>query len=118
MTAGTKGYTHLEMEAALCVWECLNDYDICTKHNPDFFEGVAYDWEVIPMILDYARDPFGTPVIYKDHLPSPEQTALLVAQRHLYDEFVSFCTHEADKQWGYRELVTDDGGERMRQSFE
>jgi hypothetical protein len=157
MTAGTKEYTHLEMEAALCVWECINDwtlpdmrtkradwielregvgsvemrhqsivlgkwclqvYEICTKHDPDFFDGVAYDWEVIPMILDYARDPFGSPAIYAEHLPSPEQTALLVAYRHLYNEFVSDCTHESKRRWEYKELVTDDGGERMQQAFE
>jgi hypothetical protein len=152
-----KDYTHLEMEAGLCVWECLIEwtlhpeisqhnkdwvelregigsvelrhqsivlgkwclkiYDICTKHDRDFFAGVAYDWEVIPMILDYARDSEGFPVIYDHALPSPEKTASLVAMRHAYDEYLNELRSEAQKQWGYRELVDDHADRCFDQAF-
>lgn len=153
-----KQYSHLEMEAGLCVWECLIEwtlhdeisknhqdwvelrgavgsvelrhqsivigkwclkvYDICTKHDPEFFAGVAYDWEVIPMILGYARNREGEPVIYEHDLPAAEKVALFVTQEHLFNEFVTSCKHEARTQWSYTELVTDDDGVRMRQAFE
>lgn len=142
-----KDYTHLEMEAALCVWECLCDwtlgelaehhkdwvelregvgsvelrhqsivlgkwcllvYNICTKRDRDFFAGVAYDWEVIPLILSYARNRDGEPVIYEHALPEPELVAPFVAYDHLLTEFVSQCKHEAEKQWAYGALVVDD----------
>jgi hypothetical protein len=144
-----KEYTHLEMEAALCVWErlieitlsdhingpgqpawtalregigsvemrhqsivlgkwCLKIYDLCTAHNRDFFEGISYDWEVIPMMLDYAEDAEGRPAIYEQFLPAPEKVALLVMHRHLRNEFVRSCRHEAQKQWAYGDLVEDN----------
>jgi hypothetical protein len=143
------GFNYLDMEAALCVWECLNEwtlgdsingpgqpawielregigaaemrhqsialgkwcleiFDICTKRDRDFFDGVSYDWEVIPLILRYAEDAEGRPVIYAEHLPSAEQTALLVAHQHLRNEFVRSCRHEAQKQWAYGDLVEDN----------
>jgi hypothetical protein len=161
-------FTYLEVEAALCVWECLNDwtllahgdvhaaaindeddniktdwialrenvgsaemrhqsiplgqwclkvYDICTKHDPDFFDGVAYDWEVIPLILEFAEDGDGKPTMEEGELPPAEQTALLVAHRHLRGEYLADCGREANKQWGYSELVTDHH-ERVDQAFE
>jgi hypothetical protein len=150
-------YSHLEMEAALCVWECINDwtllpdvsttsrpdwielregvgsvemrhqsialgkwclkiYDICTKHDEDFFDLLSYDWEVIPMMLDYACDDEGKQVIYEDAFPASEKVALLVAHRVLFDHFKRDCRHESDRQWGYRELV-EDHPERVVQAF-
>jgi hypothetical protein len=151
-------YTHLAMEAALCVWECLNEwtilpdvstqsrpewielregigsvemrhqsialgkwclaiYEICTKHDRDFFDGLSYDWEVIPMILDYAYNANGKPLIYETDFPAPEKVALLVARRHLFAEFRRDCVCEASRQWGYSEFP-DDHPERVAQSFE
>jgi hypothetical protein len=163
-----KLYSHLEMEAALCVWECLNDwtllahgdvhaaainddddniktdwialregvgsvemrhqsivlgqwclkiYDICTKHDPDFFDGLAYDWEVIPMMLNFARDAAGKPVIYAEGLPPVDRIAPLVAYEVLFDEFTRQCGGEANRQWAYRELVLDHA-DRVAQAFE
>ena len=34
---------------------CLKVYDIATAHDADFFDGVAYDWEAIPMIMGHAE---------------------------------------------------------------
>lgn len=157
MSRGGKKYTHLEMEAALCVWECINDWTLpsmpqrredwaalrdsvgavemrhqsiaigrwclkiwndLTAHNPDFFEGLSYDWQVIPMMVGRCVDSDGQPVIYEDAFPNPLHVAQLVAQEVLFDEFVSQCKDEAGKQWSYEGLVADDDGERMRQSFE
>jgi len=142
------GFTFLEMEAALCVWECISEwtlsdcingpgrpewielredvgsaelrhqsitlgkwcvkvYDICTKHDKDFFDGVSYDWEVIPLIMDFAADDDGRPVINEKALPPPEKVALLVARRHLLREYLTSCRHEAQKQWAYGDLVED-----------
>lgn len=141
-----KQYSHLEMEAALCVWECLIEwtlgdaaehhsdwvelregigsvelrhqsmalgkwclkiYDICTAHYPDFFEGSAYDWEVIPMILAYACDSDGYHVIYEHALPDPNKVASLVAYEHLLDDYKVGCQLESSKQWGYPEFYLD-----------
>jgi hypothetical protein len=151
-----KQYTHLEMEAGLCVWECLCEwtlhetisqhhkdwvelregigsvelrhqsivlgqwclkiYNICTRHNRSFFDGSAYDWEVIPMILGYARNDEGEPVIYDHALPDPNKIAPLVAYRHAFDDYLVGCQLESSKQWGYREFP-EDHPERVEQAF-
>lgn len=145
-----KEYTHLEMEAALCVWEWINDvtlddtpqnlpewvefrggvgsvelrhqsivlgkwclkiYDLLTASNPDFFEALAYDWEVIPMMMKHANTPSGEPAIYKESLPDPRAIAQLVARQVLFQRFVWDCEREAENQWKYRDLVSDHDGE-------
>jgi hypothetical protein len=150
-----KQYTHLEMEAGLCVWECLCEwtlgdlaehrkdwvalregvgsvelrhqsivlgkwclkvYDLCTKHDREFFAPLAYDWEVIPMILDYARDSDGEPVIYEHALPKPTAAASWVAYENLFEDFERDCRNEADKQWGYREFP-EDHPDRVERAF-
>lgn len=152
-----KQYTHLEMEAALCVWECINDWtlpdhiskmgrpewinlrngvgsvemrhqsivlgkwclqiwDILTEHDKNFFDYSSYDWEVVPMMLDYAEDADGNPVIYEAHFPSPDRVAQLIAHRHLFDWFRRDCCDQASKQWSYRGLP-DDHPERTYQAF-
>jgi hypothetical protein len=146
MAKARKQYTHLEVEAALCVWEWINDvtlddtpqnrkewvelregvgsvelrhqsivlgkwclkiYDILIECDEEFFHSMAYDWEVIPMMLGYANDPGGMPVIYKEHLPNPHAIAQLVAHDVIFKRFVWDCEQEADKQWKYRDLVSD-----------
>lgn len=140
-------YNHLEVEAALCVWECINEwtlggaiapqpdwkelrdgvgsvelrhqsialgkwclavYDDLTAHNPEFFAGVAYDWEVIPLILSHARDGDGAPVIYPHNFPPVQATAQIVAHAFCYDEFVSRCRSEATQQWSHADLIEAD----------
>lgn len=148
-------FGYLQMEAALIVWETLNDwtlsdsalsrpewielregvgsmemrhqsialgkwclaiYDILTKHDRDFFDGVAYDFEVIPMMLNHAeRD--GVPVIYEDGLPDPANVALLIAHERLRNDFIWQCRCEANRQWSYDRLV-EDHPERVDQAFE
>ena len=93
------------------------DLEICTKHDEDFFDGLAYDWEVIPMMLDCACDSEGKPVIYEDAMPAPERVALLVAHQVLFDEFRGDCRREAQTQWGYGELSDDGGDDRVLQAF-
>jgi hypothetical protein len=150
-----KVYTHPEMEAALCVWECLNDwtladyidgpgrpewielrqgigsvemrhqaiavgkwcleiFDICVERDRDFFDGLSYDWEVIPMMLDYACDGDGRPTIYQRHLPAPEKVALIVTHRVLREAFVRDCRREANRQWAYGDLVDDNAPDTDR----
>ncbi|SDK43496.1 hypothetical protein [Bradyrhizobium ottawaense] len=173
------GFTNLEMEAALCVWECLNEwtlgteeqveamrvnceehshealrlewiemreatgsgemrsqsillgkwcleiYDILTKRNEDFFGYWSYDWEVIPAMLKHAVCKDGKASMYRGdyiyaggELIDPHSAAQLVAQEFIQRGFDDECRREADKQWAYADLVTDDAGERMRQAFE
>lgn len=151
-----KKFGYLEMEAALCVWECINDWtlrdkpddrqdwielreavgsgemrhqsialgqwclkiwDILTAHDKLFFDGLAYDWEVIPMMLNYARDDNGKPVIHEAELPPVERIALFVAREHLSSEYASQCTQEAQKRWAYGDLIRDHW-ERADQAFE
>jgi len=149
-------FSYLEVEAALCVWEWINDktlgvggattradwealrkntgsaelrhwsielgqwalsvYDICTKHDRDFFDGISYDWEVIPMILDYVPVD-GAQTIGGIELPAPHAVASLVARRHLFNEFQNDCRMQASRQWCYSDLVTDHE-ERTAQAFE
>lgn len=145
-------FSYLEVEAALCVWETINDwtlgdkpradwealrkhtgsvelrhwsielgqwalqvYDICTKHDRDFFDGIAYDWEVIPMILDFVNVD-GAQTTGGIELPAPHAVASMVARRHLSDEFIRDCKMEASRQWAYADLVTDHE-ERTEQAF-
>ncbi len=100
---------------ALGKW-CLAIYDILTKHDRDFFEATAYDFEVIPMMMNHAEKD-GAPVIYEDGLPDPAKVALLVAHEHLRAEYHRDCRHEAHRQWGYADLVHDHP-ERVDQAFE
>ena len=145
-------FTHLEMEAALCVWECINEwtlntgradwielrdgvgsvemrhqsivlgqwvlkvYDICTVDDPDFFDAMPYDWEVVPMILDLARDGDGAPVIYEPALPDPCVTASKVKQIMAESEWRSSARQAAAKQWGYGNLI-DDHPERTAAAY-
>lgn len=153
-----KKFDYLEVEAALCVWEWINDvtlglgghntspewiklreeigsgelrhqsialgqwclavYDICVKHDPEFFDGIAYDWEVIPMIMAHARDDDGTPVIHPEggRLQPPQHVAMFVAREHLFDEFERSCIHEAHRQWAYGDLPLDHE-ERTESAF-
>lgn len=106
-------YSTLEMEAALCVWEWINDvtlgtenqrneawsklreetgsielrhssmalgkwclsvYDICTEGDPDIFDGLSYDWEVIPAIMRYACNDAG-PILLTQCLPDAYDVA-------------------------------------------
>ena len=113
-------FTFLEMEAALCVWEWINDvtvsgheklllqdwitfrenigspsmrhasmelgrwclkiYDICTQDDPDIFDAHAYDFDVIPAMMRYARDHNGAPCIDPEALPDPQLIAPKVLQ--------------------------------------
>ncbi|WP_210330827.1 hypothetical protein [Mesorhizobium sp. NBSH29] len=119
---GKGSYTHLEMEAALCVWECINDwtvnapdgkgdqrwhelregvgsvqmrhasiplgqwclevYDICTSADKNFFDTIAYDWEVIPLILSHCVDSDGCPFIEPASFPDPDKAAGAVMAAH------------------------------------
>lgn len=127
-------YTHLQVEAALCVWEYLNDvtlldlsredpqwvelresvgsvelrhasieigiwalkvYDACTERDPSFFDGLAYDWEIIPAIVDRCRDADGDPVI-RD-FPPVEATAMHVARWALFEDYESHVRHAFNK---------------------
>lgn len=152
MAKAKKQYTHLEMEAALCVWEqicdwtllaqatrpewvalrenvgsaemrhqsieigkwCLEIYDILTKHDAEFFEAMAYDFEVIPMMLDYAENSDGEPVIYGPQLPDPHRVAQLVAHRTLLEQYLSDCRHEAQQQWKFGDLVRENPEDFIR----
>ncbi len=100
---------------ALGRW-CLKIYDTLVKHNEHFFGGVAYDWEVIPMCLDYAEDEKGLPVIYEDGLPDHGKIAQVIAHRHLFNEYRRSCVQEAQRQWGYADLIKDDE-DRTYQAF-
>lgn len=138
-------FTYLEMEAALCVWECINDwtvnadkqdegwtalrqsvgsvemrhasiplgvwclavFDLCTKDDRDFFDGIAYDWEVIPMILDHCRDAEGAPVIEQAHFPATQIVAPKVMARHRQNEWMREARGQAEVQWAYADLITD-----------
>jgi hypothetical protein len=179
--AATKGFTSLDVEAALCIWECLNEwtldsdeemvklqeaakdnphshaairlewiavrgvtgsaemrsqcmvlakwalevYGLLTKDDEDFFSWWSYDWEVIPLIMKYAVSKDGKASMYRGDyiytggsLIDAHTAAQFVAQEILWWRFQSDCKSQARKQWAYEELVTDDGGDRMRQSFE
>ncbi len=155
MPSGEDTYSHLELEAALCVWECLNDwtildekrlrpdwnelregvgsvelrhqsialgkwclsvYDIVTATNRDFFDGYAYDWEVIPLILDFARDAEGFPVIYSHAFPDASITAQHVIREHCFEVWRGDCRSEAARQWGYADL-TSDYADRLEAAF-
>lgn len=147
-------YTHLEVEAALCVWEYLNDvtlldpsrqdpqwvalresvgsvelrhasieigiwalkvYDLCTERDPSFFDGLAYDWEVVPAIVDRCRDEDGLPLIHS--LPSVEATAMHVARWALFEDYVSHVRVAVGKtEIGYVRFVPDHMGE-IEQAF-
>lgn len=151
-------FTWKEIEAALCIWECLNDwtlsdddtrkdwkalresigtieiryqspflarwllkvYDLCTADDPLLFDGVAYDWEVIPLILDYARDSTGAPVIFTEGLPDPAETAELVKQAFAKNEWINDAIRHASAKWGYPGLITEfpESAEKARLSGE
>lgn len=150
-------FTYLEMEAALCVWECLNDwtlpdshetarqdwievregigsaelrhqsialgqwllkvYDICVAGDPHIFESMSYDWEVVPMILDHARDTGGALVVYSESLPHPAMVAAKVVAQAKRDTWMHDARAEAKKQWCYSGLV-DDMPEVFQQACE
>lgn len=129
-------YSHLEVEAALCVWEYLNDvtlldpsrqdpqwvelredvgsvalrhasieigkwalkvYDVCTRHDPSFFDGLAYDWEVIPAIVACCRGLDGRPAIHEGCFPSVEATAMHIARWALFEDYTSHVRHAFNK---------------------
>ena len=50
-------------------------YAICTKSNPDFGDSHAYDWEVVPDIMDYARDYRGAVSLNPNDFPDPSNVA-------------------------------------------
>ncbi len=137
-------FSYLEMEAAMCVWECLNDWtlppatkrtdwielreavgsaelrhasielgqwslkvhELCTRRNPDIFDGFAYDWEVIPDILEHARDASG-PVIYEAALPAVAQTAAKVFLKYWRQQWLVEARFAAQQAFGYGDLVSD-----------
>lgn len=139
-------YTALELEAALCVWECINDwtlidgtkrddwvalrealgtgelryqssvlgkwclavYDRCKAQDENVFDGLAYDWEVIPSILALCRKDQG-PVIYADAFPEVEPVAVLVLAKFQSEQWRAACKQQAVKQWGYADLIDDLG---------
>lgn len=144
-------YTHLEMEAALCVWECINEwtvnagdgqgdmawqelregvgsvdlrhasmplgqwclkvYDLCTANDSAFFEGVSYDWDVIPLILGHCRDAEGAPLIDPSRFPDAAATAELVKAKYLRDTWLAHVQYQGLKQWSYATLVSDHAEE-------
>lgn len=139
-------FTYLEVEAALCVWECINEwticekktrrqdwvelreavgsvelrhssmelgvwclevYDLCTKNDPNFFEGEAYDWEVIPLILDHCRGAEREPLINAIFFPSPEAVAPKVMERYRWGKWLGDATRAGQKLWRYPDLVIE-----------
>lgn len=145
---GKGAFTYLEMEAALCVWECINEwtlgaaegnsphqawkdlrgsvgsvemrhasiplgqwclkvYDICTKDNRDYFDGIAYDWEVIPLILSYCIGAEGAALINDAYFPAPEKIAAEVMAGYARAQWFWSARNEARKQWAYEDLITD-----------
>lgn len=129
-----KEYTYEEVEAALCVWEWINDvtlqhsptvrqdwvelregvgscelrdgsmtlgkwalkvYNHCLDLSPGIFDSMPFDWEVIPLIMDYAVDADdGDPAYTIGALPSP----VFVAKRVIKDVQWSEAAEQALKR--------------------
>lgn len=130
--------------AALCVWECLNDWTLndatkrddwaalregvgsnelrhasiglaqwceavfshATATDPDAFNAYAFDFEVIPAILEHARDAEG-PVIEPSALPDAKATAAKVVREFKRAEYLRCATELAGNQWGYPNMIPD-----------
>jgi hypothetical protein len=156
-TEAAKTFSYLEMEAALCIWECIESwtggdnpredweklrgevgsaslrsasielapwllsvFDICTKADRDFFDGIAYDWEVVPMIMNHIDPAKIDWIFYGSEGKPPEAGAVasLVARQHLLDEYIRDCRLEAGRQWAYSDLVSDHAERVESQGFE
>lgn len=119
------GSAEMRSQSILLGLWCLEIYDILTKDDPDFFDWWSYDWEVIPAMLKHAVCKDGKASMYRGDyvymggpLIDAHSAAQLVAQEFIWRKFEEACQSQAKSQWAYKELVTDDGGERMRQAFE
>jgi hypothetical protein len=96
---------------------CLKIYDICKARDEDIFDGMAYDWEVIPEIMMHAVDGDGAAIIYAEGLADPKVVADKVFRWAKLHDFTISCRMEARKQWAYEELISDHP-ERVEQSFD
>lgn len=52
---------------------CLAVYDYCTKDDPLFFDAYAWDWEVVPAIMDHVV--CGGVALSPDKLPNPAEVS-------------------------------------------
>lgn len=119
---GEPRFSYLEVEAALCVWECIDNwtlldkqnthhawcllrekhgsivlrnqsveigqwclsvYDLCTKNDPNFFDDMSYDWDVIPLILSRCVNFEGVPVISSKEFPDAHNVAQTIMKERI-----------------------------------
>lgn len=123
MREGTGSAEMRSQSIVLGQW-CLEIYDILTANDRDFFDWYSYDWEVIPAMLMHAVCKDGSASMYRGDyiytggcLIDPHSAAQLVAQEFCWRKFKDDCESEADKQWKYRDLISDHP-DCVRNAFE
>lgn len=134
MSGMEKAYTHLELEAAICVWEEINERTLHSKKGThpelqkcredwgsatlrhasiaigrfclkvyallpeDVKDGRAYDWEIIPGIMDHVDfSQSGEPSEYKFKEPQEVADVLIAAWR--FDDWLSAANRELKQGW-------------------
>ncbi|RBO90477.1 hypothetical protein [Pseudochrobactrum asaccharolyticum] len=140
-----KLYSYDEINAALCVWECINEWtldpdekidkwvelrdgvgtlelrhqsielaqwllkvhSLCIKDDPDIFDQMSFDWEVVPHILKFAVDADGYPVIYEKDLPNVGNTAGSVKAGILKDNWYAIAYKAGGTCWGHEDLINE-----------
>lgn len=117
-------YTHLQVEAALCVWEYLNDVTLLdsSRQDPQWValrkRRVVLRAQVIPAIVDRCRARLdGLPTIRSWEFPSVEATASLIARWALYEDYERHVQHAVSKtEIGYIAFVPEHR-EEIEQAF-
>jgi hypothetical protein len=94
-------------------WQCMDlakwadqVFDLCIKVNPDIFDSMSFDWEVVPRIMGYAMCD-GAPAIYPDGLPSPNETADKIISQILRDWWFADAKAFAEFEHGYPEMLEE-----------
>lgn len=153
-----EAYSHLEMEAALCVWEYLNEItlnrpvkawveyrnkvgSVELRHEsieigkwalkvyellPEWFcEGYAYDWEVIPAIVDQLQPGGDFPevgltaaeLLESDHAKEAYFFAANEQLKASYAIDFDMTEEEFCKHWFYPERSPAETVERFAEKF-
>lgn len=105
------GAYELRMQSMVLGRWCLAVIDICEKRDPQLFDGMAWDWEVIPLVLGYAMTADGQAAIYAQELRDYRDIAELVYDRVKRDEFIGKAKAHAALMGLSADLIDDHPSE-------
>lgn len=103
------GTTEMRLQSIELASWCERIYLLCRKKDDLIFDAYAFDWEVIPAILEHACDADG-PIVDKSSLPPVVDVAVKVFIQFWRESWMQEAKSAAIKRYAYADLIADHLG--------